>query len=456
MKHLLADAINRMPDRERLVLTLYYYEGLTLAEIGERARRHREPGVPDPHEGDPAAARSPGRARARDRPRPLLTDRDDSLAVIAHSARRARAPVRSTTSSGASPCRVVPTTGLPMRTAVACRRRRAVRRPGPRRRGRRRSLAAARGRRRRRRRDDAGGWLRPVDGRGRARRSTRRAPATAPATAASTSPPRRARPCAPPTTASSASPATVAGTLHVDRRARRRAAHVVLVPRRRSPCATGQAVARGDVVGTTGGAGDRPRRHASLHFGLRVGDRYVDPMQLFRPDDLTKLVHLVPADEPDETPWSPAGERRELAVVAAPPDARRGAAVDAPYDRRRRLRHRRPARRRRRRRGVRRRHAGSATTRDAAVDAGHRLPRRDHRPRGRRARRAARVARRTTGRRDARRCRRRAGARARAHAGRARSRSTSSPSGDASPTPSPPTAATTRPRPTAPVAPRTG
>ena len=75
MKHLLADAINRMPDRERLVLTLYYYEGLTLAEIGESARRHREPGVPDPHEGDPAAARPAGRARARVRPRPLLTDR---------------------------------------------------------------------------------------------------------------------------------------------------------------------------------------------------------------------------------------------------------------------------------------------------------------------------------------------------------------------------------------------
>jgi RNA polymerase sigma factor FliA len=31
----LADAINRMPDRERLVLTLYYYEGLTLSEIGD-------------------------------------------------------------------------------------------------------------------------------------------------------------------------------------------------------------------------------------------------------------------------------------------------------------------------------------------------------------------------------------------------------------------------------------
>ncbi|HEU5300859.1 MAG TPA: RNA polymerase sigma factor WhiG [Acidimicrobiia bacterium] len=35
MKHVLADMINRMPDRERLVLTLYYYEALTLSEIGE-------------------------------------------------------------------------------------------------------------------------------------------------------------------------------------------------------------------------------------------------------------------------------------------------------------------------------------------------------------------------------------------------------------------------------------
>ena len=35
MRHILADAINRMPDREKIVLTLYYYEGLTLAEIGK-------------------------------------------------------------------------------------------------------------------------------------------------------------------------------------------------------------------------------------------------------------------------------------------------------------------------------------------------------------------------------------------------------------------------------------
>jgi RNA polymerase sigma factor for flagellar operon FliA len=35
VKQILADAIDGMPERERLVLTLYYYEGLTLAEIGQ-------------------------------------------------------------------------------------------------------------------------------------------------------------------------------------------------------------------------------------------------------------------------------------------------------------------------------------------------------------------------------------------------------------------------------------
>ncbi len=34
-RYLLADSINRLADRERLVVTLYYYEGLTLAEIGK-------------------------------------------------------------------------------------------------------------------------------------------------------------------------------------------------------------------------------------------------------------------------------------------------------------------------------------------------------------------------------------------------------------------------------------
>lgn len=34
MRHILAGAIGTLPERERLVVTLYYYEGLTLAEIG--------------------------------------------------------------------------------------------------------------------------------------------------------------------------------------------------------------------------------------------------------------------------------------------------------------------------------------------------------------------------------------------------------------------------------------
>ena len=34
-RRILGDAINRLPERERLVLTLYYFEGLTLAEIGD-------------------------------------------------------------------------------------------------------------------------------------------------------------------------------------------------------------------------------------------------------------------------------------------------------------------------------------------------------------------------------------------------------------------------------------
>lgn len=35
MRQMLAGSINRMPQREKMVLTLYYYEGLTLADIGE-------------------------------------------------------------------------------------------------------------------------------------------------------------------------------------------------------------------------------------------------------------------------------------------------------------------------------------------------------------------------------------------------------------------------------------
>ena len=38
--------IGKLPDREKLVLSLYYDDGLTLAQIGTRARRQREPRAP--------------------------------------------------------------------------------------------------------------------------------------------------------------------------------------------------------------------------------------------------------------------------------------------------------------------------------------------------------------------------------------------------------------------------
>ena len=60
----------------------------------------------------------------------------------------------------------------------------------------------------------------------------------------------------------------------------------------------GQGVRRGQVVGVAGGVGDG-HDAGVLHFGVRIGDRYVDPMVLFRPRDLTQLVRLVPTGERD-------------------------------------------------------------------------------------------------------------------------------------------------------------
>ncbi|HUF83359.1 MAG TPA: peptidoglycan DD-metalloendopeptidase family protein [Acidimicrobiia bacterium] len=74
---------------------------------------------------------------------------------------------------------------------------------------------------------------------------------------------------------------------------------------------TGQTVTRGDALGITGGTGTEHPGNV-LHLGLRVGDRYVDPMQLFEPTDLTELVRLVPTDLPPAEPWSPSRERSAL------------------------------------------------------------------------------------------------------------------------------------------------
>jgi hypothetical protein len=59
----------------------------------------------------------------------------------------------------------------------------------------------------------------------------------------------------------------------------------------------GEHVFAGDVLGTTGGSGPN---HAPgvVHFGLRAGDEYIDPMLLFGAVDLTRVVHLAPTDQP--------------------------------------------------------------------------------------------------------------------------------------------------------------
>ncbi len=74
----------------------------------------------------------------------------------------------------------------------------------------------------------------------------------------------------------------------------------------------GQHVARGDVLGLVGGGGED--HTGVLHFGLRVGQRYVDPMLLFSPPDLTRLIRLVPVDAPAQVGFVPPTiERRALA-----------------------------------------------------------------------------------------------------------------------------------------------
>ena len=66
-KEILAQAIMQLGERERTVLSLYYYEGLTLAEIGEILGCDREPGLPDPHQGRPPAAGPAERPEPRGR-----------------------------------------------------------------------------------------------------------------------------------------------------------------------------------------------------------------------------------------------------------------------------------------------------------------------------------------------------------------------------------------------------
>lgn len=68
--------------------------------------------------------------------------------------------------------------------------------------------------------------------------------------------------------------------------------------------AVGDHVSQGQIVGTAG---------ADLHFGARVGDRYIDPESLFAGGPAE--VHLVP----DDVAPSASDDRAALAAVAARP-----------------------------------------------------------------------------------------------------------------------------------------
>ncbi len=75
----------------------------------------------------------------------------------------------------------------------------------------------------------------------------------------------------------------------------------------------GQRVVSGQVLGAAGGTGP-DHEVGVVHFGLRVGETSVDPMQLFVPLDLAAVVRLVPAHHAEQEGLrSPAGEARTLA-----------------------------------------------------------------------------------------------------------------------------------------------
>ncbi len=94
----------------------------------------------------------------------------------------------------------------------------------------------------------------------------------------------------------------------------------------------GAQVHRGDVLGAAGGVdADSGHDGSVLHFGVRVGDRHVDPMLLLEPLDLAAVVRLVPVDPVPEGSWSPASERRALVQSLSLPEPG-NLAVPAPDD----------------------------------------------------------------------------------------------------------------------------
>jgi murein DD-endopeptidase MepM/ murein hydrolase activator NlpD len=77
----------------------------------------------------------------------------------------------------------------------------------------------------------------------------------------------------------------------------------------------GDVVEAGTIVGTTGGTGEN-HDGSVLHFALRIGATYVDPMQLFGPPDLGAVVHLAPTVN---EPAAPAANELPALIDGLPP-----------------------------------------------------------------------------------------------------------------------------------------
>jgi hypothetical protein len=87
---------------------------------------------------------------------------------------------------------------------------------------------------------------------------------------------------------------------------------------------TSQTVNAGTVIGFSGGVGpDDPENE--LHFSVRIGDDYIDPMRLFTDVDLTKVVRLAPVEVIDDQ----LAAGNEWRAIARGLSNGAGAAVDA-------------------------------------------------------------------------------------------------------------------------------
>lgn len=84
----------------------------------------------------------------------------------------------------------------------------------------------------------------------------------------------------------------------------------------------GQRVERGNVLGTAGGTGEH-HDGGVVHLGLRIGERYLDPLTLFRSPVPADVVRLVPVEDHFDLPVEERAARRDIgalvgAVASAP------------------------------------------------------------------------------------------------------------------------------------------